>query len=303
MRTVDLFAGLGGLSEGARQAGCTTVWAGNHWALACEYFQRNHGIKPYQQDLQQANWTLVPQHDLLLAAPACQGHTPARGKERPHHDACRSTAWAVVSALECHRTPLAVVENVKAFLKWSLFPAWCSALSALGYAVSPHLIDFADLGVPQHRERTLIVLSRSKHPIEIQLPRRAHVPASSIIDFSAGRWSPIERPGRAAATLQRIANGRRQHGDRFLTPYYASGSGLTGRSLDRPIGTITTIARWAVIDGDRMRMVMVDEARKAMTIPDSYAMPENGRDAMFLMGNAVPPEGARQFIEALRKVA
>ncbi|NMW26134.1 DNA cytosine methyltransferase, partial [Rhodanobacter denitrificans] len=197
MRAIDLFAGVGGLSEGARQAGCTTVWAGNHNAIACEYFQRNHGIKPYQQDLQQANWTLVPQHDLLLAAPACQGHTPARGKERPHHDACRSTAWAVVSALECHRTPLAIVENVPAFLRWSLFPAWRSALTALGYAVAPHVIDFADLGVPQHRKRTLIVLSRSKHPIELQLPRFDHVPASSIIDFVGGRWSPIVRPGRA----------------------------------------------------------------------------------------------------------
>lgn len=31
MNAVDLFAGLGGFSEGAEQAGCRVVWAGNHW--------------------------------------------------------------------------------------------------------------------------------------------------------------------------------------------------------------------------------------------------------------------------------
>ncbi|NMW25958.1 DNA cytosine methyltransferase, partial [Rhodanobacter denitrificans] len=111
------------------------------------------------------------------------------------------------------------------------------------------------------------------------------------------------RPGRAAATLARIANGRRQHGDRFLIPYYASGSGLTGRSLDRPIGTITTRDRWAVIDGDRMRMITVAEGRRAMTIPPDYKMPAANKDSMFLLGNAVPPLGARRFVEALRKAA
>src|SRR5690606_22140938 len=132
------------------------------------------------------DWTAVPAHDLLLASPSCTGHTPARGKEQPHHDAARSTAWAVVSALECHATPFAIIENVPAFLKWSLFPAWCSALDALGYAVAPHSVDAADAGVPHDRLRTLIGVSRSKHPITLVMPQRAHVPASSIVDFSAG---------------------------------------------------------------------------------------------------------------------
>jgi DNA (cytosine-5)-methyltransferase 1 len=162
-------------------------------------------------------------------------------------------------------------------------------------------VDCADLGVPQHRERVFIVLSRSEHPIELRLPQRAHVPASSIIDFTAGRWSPINRPGRAAKTLSRIERGRQQHGERFLTAYYGATRG--GRSLAEPIGTITTRDRWAVIDGDRMRMLTVPEARRAMTFPESYALPENGRLAMHLLGNAVPPTAAREVIHALRAAA
>lgn len=302
MRAIDLFAGAGGFSTGAVMAGCKVVYAANHWPAAVEIHAANHaGTEHACQDLQQADWTRVPAHDLLLASPACQGHTPARGKERPHHDACRSTAWAVVSALECHRTPFAIVENVPAFTKWALFPAWCSALHALGYSVAPHVIDCADLGVPQHRERVFIALARSRAPIELRMPHVERVPAARIIDFDAGRWSPIERKGRAANTLARIANGRRQHGDRFLIAFYGATKG--GRGLDRPIGTITTRDRWAVIDGDRMRMLMVDEARRAMTFPASYVLPDNGRVAMHMLGNAVPPLAAQRVIESLAEAA
>lgn len=302
LRAIDLFAGAGGFSTGARMAGCKVVWAANHWRAAVDVHAANHPETVHAcQDLHQADWTQVPEHDLLLASPACQGHTHARGKERPHHDATRSTAWAVVSALEYHRPPLAEVENVPAFTRWVLFRAWCEAITALGYAISPHLIDCADLGVPQHRERVFITLTRSKHPIQLKLPKRDHVPAASIIDFGAGRWSPIRRKGRAQATLARIANGRQQHGERFLTAFYGNERG--GRSLGRPIGTITTRDRWAVVDGDRMRMVSVAEARRAMTFPDDYRLPEKGREAMHMLGNAVPPLAACEVIRALAEAA
>ncbi len=302
MRAIDLFAGLGGFSEGAEQAGCQVVWAANHWPAAVQVHANNHPETAHVcQDLQQADWTQVPTHDLLLASPACQGHTRARGKERPHHDATRATAWAVVSALECHRPALGLIENVPEFTRWQLFPAWCSAINALGYAISPHLVDAADHGVPQNRERVLIALTRSKHPIQLALPRREHVPAASIIDFDAGRWSAVEKPGRSAATLGRVQNGRRQHGDRFLTAFYGKERG--GRSLSRPVGTITTRDRWAVVDGSRMRMLSVDEARRAMGFRATYQLPDRQRDAMHMLGNAVCPPVVRDVIEALRAAA
>lgn len=302
MRAIDLFAGLGGFTEGAEQAGCRVVWAANHWRAAVDMHARNHpDIEHACQDLHQQDWTQVPTHDLLLASPACQGHTPARGKERPHHDACRSTAWAVVSALECHRPPLALVENVPHFTKWTLYPAWCAALTALGYAVAPHIVDCADLGVPQHRERVFIALTRSRYPVRLKLSVQPHVAAAAIVDFTAGRWSPIRRVGRAANTLARIARGRAQYGSRFLTAYYGATRG--GRSLTEPIGTITTHDRWAVIDGERMRMLTVPEARRAMAFRADYQLPASAKDAMFMLGNAVPPPAAAEVIRALKVAA
>lgn len=307
MKAVDLFSGFGGFTTGAIAAGVKVVWAANHWRAAVDVHKLNHPDTDHAcQDLQQADWGYVPAHDLLLAAPCCQGHSPARGKANgnPQHDASRSTAWAVVSASEFHRPPVVIVENVPAFTKWALYPAWFSAMHALGYQVAPHVIDCADLGVPQNRVRLFLVCTRSRSPLFLHLPTTdRHTPASSFVDFSAGKWSPVNRPGRAAATLERVGNGRRLYGERFLMPYYGSGSGKTGRCLSRPIGTITTRDRWAVVDGDRMRMLTTDEGMAAMTFPADYKRPADHRLTMHMAGNAVPPLAAQRFIEAVRAAA
>lgn len=304
MKAIDLFAGAGGFSTGATMAGCRVVWAANHWPAAVQVHANNHPETAHAcQDLQQADWTQVPTHDLLMASPACQGHSRARGAERPHHDAQRSTAWSVVSAAEYHRPQAALIENVPEFAAWTLYPAWCAAMHALGYALAPMVLDAADHGVAQHRRRLFIVCTRSRHPVDLKLPRRAHVGADQVITFGSGNWSQIERPGRSANTLARICAGRKRFGARFVAPYYGSGSGETGRCLSRPLGTITTRDRWAVIDGDRMRMLTADECRTAMGFPDGYQLPETHREAVHMLGNAVCPPVARDVINALREAA
>lgn len=193
------------------------------------------------------------------------------------------------------------MENVPEFASWALYPAWCSAMEALGYAVSPNVLDAADYGVPQRRVRLFVVCTRSRSPLALDLPKQPHVPARSFVDFEAGSWSKIDRPGRAAKTLARVHSGRKHFGDRFLVAYYGSTKG--GRSLDRPIGSLTTRDRYGVIDGDRMRMLSVSEARAAMGFDSGYALPRQKKLAMHLLGNAVPPPLAARVIEALIKQA
>lgn len=302
MDTIDLFAGAGGFSTGAQQAGATIRWAGNHWPLAVHYHTENHPETAHGcEDLHRTDWTRVPDADIILAAPCCQGHSRARGKANgdPQHDASRGTAFAVVDALAAKRPQAFIVENVPDFMKWDLYEAWLGMVAACGYAVQPHLVNAADHGTPQDRERLLLVGTRSAAPLTLRMERTERIPASTFIDFASGAWSPVERPGRSAATLARVCAGRHAHGDRFLAPYYKSGSGTTGRSLDRPIGTITTRARWAVIDGDRMRMLTVDETRKASGFPDGYKLPAVAKDAIHLLGNAIPPPLARAAVKAL----
>jgi DNA (cytosine-5)-methyltransferase 1 len=306
IKAADLFAGLGGWSKGAQMAGVDVVWAANHWPAAVEWHSANNpGAVHVCQDLHQADWSTVPDHDLLLASPCCQGHSRARGKDagNPKHDSSRSTAWAVVSALEYHQPEAALIENVVEFLNWPLYPAWAAAVRALGYQIAPHTVDCADLGVPQNRVRLFLVITRSRAPLFLALPKLEHKPATSFIDFTAGNWSAIEKLGRSSATLERVRNGRQTFGDRFVMPYYSTGSGRTGRDLARPIGTLTTRDRWAVVDGAHMRMLTADEVLRGQSFPGDTKRPKQHALTVHLAGNAVPPKAGCEIILALQAAA
>ena len=304
MKAIDLFAGAGGFTAGATLAGLDVVFAANHWRSAVDTHAANHPETLHAcQDLQQCDWREVPEHDVLLASPACQGHSKARGKDQPHHDATRSTAWSVIAAAEYHNPELIVVENVTDFLKWKLYPAWAQALYSLGYAVTGKVIDAADHGVPQHRERVFVVATKSQHPIEFELPQRDHVGIDQYIEWDSDGWSEIDKPGRATATLERVERGRAEYGDRFVMPYYGNGSGLTGRDVTRPLGTVTTRDRWALVKGDKMRMLNTTENKAAMAFPSDYILPPRKSLALHLLGNAVCPPVACDLLTAIREAA
>lgn len=300
LRCVDYFAGLGGWSEGARSAGARVLMAINHWRRAVDTHTLNHPETMHEcQDLGLYDATQLPDHDLLIASPSCVGHTPARGKERPHHDETRATAWCVVTALEAKRPPFFVVENVPAFQNWELFGVWEMACAALGYSVRPHVVDASEWGVPQQRVRLIITGSRIGAAPQLVTPNLPGQHAREIIDWNRGEWSRVGR--RAARTMTCIRHGRANFGDRFLVPYF--GSTVTSRSVDRPIGTITTKDRYLAVDGGRCRMLLVEEYRRAMSFPDSYVLTGTQTEQKKMLGNAVPPVLARGIIEQIARVA
>lgn len=296
---IDLFAGAGGFTAGAEAAGVHVLWAANHWPDAVEVHARNHPRTEHScQDLQQADWSAVPDHDLLLASPACQGHSFAGqpGRRRrgviAKQQADRNTAWAVVSCAEVKRPRTILVENVAAFLRWPLLPAWMHALELLGYELRTQVFDVADFGVPQNRKRA-IVSARLGEPLELASPGLAHRPFGPSIDWNAGDWKPLREntPGvrrRVYAARRRIGEGR------FLTHYV---TGHRGRELSRPIGCVTTKAQWAVVRGDHSRMLTPVELRRAMGFDDDYYLPPGSTLATRLLGNAMPPGFARDLIQ------
>jgi DNA (cytosine-5)-methyltransferase 1 len=148
-----------------------------------------------------------------------------------------------------------------------------------------------------------LVLSRSRTPLVLYLPKRTHRSIAEVIEWDNHQWNPIDTPRRSQRTLRRINAGRATHGHTFVAPYYSSGSGLTGRSIDRPIGTISTIDRWAIIRGDRMRMLQPSEIRAAMGFRKDYVLPPTRREAIHLMGNAVCPVVATDLIHAIQRAA
>jgi len=305
MRTGDLFAGWGGFSEGAEDAGATAVFGANHWKLACDVFRMNHPkAEIFEQSLGEADFSAFPDIDVMLAGPSCKGFTRARGKERSWHNKLRNTMWAVINGLEVLKPPVVIIENVPEVQDWPLYPGFMECLRLLGYATEVHLLDAADYGVPQNRIRWFCVGSLSKNPLGIKAALEGrkvpHLAAGDYIDWNYANWSPIERPGRSAKRLAQIKKARKDLGtDYFLFPYYGSGSGLTGRSVDRPIGTIVAHDIWAVACGDEMRMLQPHEAALLMGFPKKFQRAGTRREQMRGFGNAVCPPVARALFESI----
>ncbi len=293
---VDYFAGAGGWSTGAALAGIEVRAAVNHWARAVETHSANHpATRHYCQDAALIDPRELPAHDVFVASPACQGHSRARGTDRPHHDASRATAWCVVNAVEVCRPRWLAVENVPEFRAWALYPMWRAALAALGYAVGEHVLDAADFGAAQERRRLIVVAERDRPAPRIEAPGLAPAPARSVLDLDAGPWSPVA--GHAPRTLARIAAAQAAHGPDVLVAYYGSARG--GRPLARPLGTLTTRDRYALVRGDRMRMLSVEEQRRAQGFPDGYRLAGTRREQVHQLGNAVHVAVARGVLGQL----
>lgn len=295
MKAIDLFAGWGGFTLGAEMAGERVVYAANHWPLAVEAHRLNHPRTRHEcQDLRQADWSKLPAYDLLLASPACQGHsTASQPKRRQYHDALRATAWAVVDCADVTSPKALVVENVPSFRDWRLYAVWRQALETLGYELSEHVVTATDHGVPQRRSRLFVVGTR-RPGFRYAQPQQLMEPAfGPCIEWDAPGWRPVSSTTKAAQA--RIAAGRNRCGDTFLTQHV---TGHRGVPLDQAVRTVTTKDQWAVVRGREYRPLTAREYARAMGFPDGYGWPEgcSKTDLVKGLGNAVCPPVARDLV-------
>lgn len=300
LTAVDLFAGAGGTSTGAVMAGVRVLAAVNHWPRAIETHTAAHpGTAHHCEDAAVLDPTTLPAHDLLLASPSCTGHTRARGVERPHHDAARATAWCVLRVAEAQRPRAVVVENVAEMLAWACYRGWRLALSDLGYRISEQVLDAADVGVPQHRRRLFVVATRGRRPLAIEPGAHPWVAARTVVALDAPdtMWRPWRRL--VPASVARIEAAQSRFGPTCLVAYYGSDA---GRSLDAPLGTVTTHDRHMVVRGDVARMLSVSELLAAQGFPADYPLTGTHAERVMQVGNSVAPPMAAWVVRQVAAV-
>ncbi|WP_318493475.1 DNA cytosine methyltransferase [Photobacterium leiognathi] len=300
MKAIDLFAGAGGTSLGATMAGLDVVFAANHNRIAVDTHELNFPKAQHEcQDLHQIDWSILPDHDWVFASPCCQGHSNAAGKNKlsKKADISRSTAFAVVHCLDIHDSPVCIVENVPSFREWRLFDSWCHAVRSMGYAISENVLNAADFGVPQNRERLFMVLTKSRNPIQLEFEKVEHVPARSFVDLTMEGHVFDDVSTRVPATQSRVANSKSVFGEIHLDAAY--GSANRGRSLDLPLGTVTCVNKHSLVIGDKIRPLTVGELAAAQSFPPDYKFPKKKTLAKQFIGNAVPPLMAKGVTEAV----
>jgi len=308
---MDMFCGAGGSSAGARLAGADVVHGIDAWALAAHTFRDNFDdatvdIRKLGPKSRPPRMLRQGDIDLLLASPECTNHSPAKGS-KPRSENSRRTSHYVFNFAKTLRPRWIVLENVVQIRNWRGFNTLIGELRNFGYYIRFEVLDAADFGVPQNRRRLFVLCDLDREPSEI-LPRtRRRKSAAAVVQLS-GRWPsrPLRLPERAAATIERAerAIAAIGKGRPFLIVYYGSDGGGGWQPLDRPLRTLTTLDRFGLVTWDgrepMLRMLQVDELRRAMGFPDTYRFDHGTRrDKIKMIGNGVCPPVMGAVIEEL----
>ncbi len=192
--------------------------------------------------------------------------------------------------------------------RWKHYKGFLAKLEALGYHVREQVLDSSHFGVPQRRRRLFITADREREPPTIKSVARPPKSAKDILHQNGYKFRPLRTKKRAGATLERADRAMKVVGEdeSFLLVYYGSDHSGGWQSLDRPLRTITTLDRFALItpspEGHMMRMLQVPELAAAMGFPKKFKL-EHGtrRERIHLIGNAVCPPVMRSLIRQLTK--
>lgn len=314
-RAFDLFCGGGGSSCGARMAGVELAGGVDAWEVAAEAYRQNFpGGLVYQSRIERLTATRVArevgQVDFLLASPECTNHSVAKGAS-PRCEVSRRTAFEVIRFARAMQPRWVVVENVTAMRNWHSYGEWLAGLERLGYRTLETTLDASDFGVAQSRRRLFVICDREDDP---QPPTKRRGPKPSVrsvlgsMNGQAAEWefTPLKSPGRAKPTLQRARRAIKEVGEEasFLLVYYGTDAAGGWQSLDRPLRTITTLDRFALVErngsGHVMRMLQPPELAAAMGFPKDYRWPETTRrNRIKLIGNAVSPPVMKAVVSRL----
>ena len=159
MKTVELFAGIGGFRIACDELGIKTIWANDIDPKASEVYRNNFGAKEHVEGDIEDYIDQIPKHDLLTAGFPCQPFSSA-GKKLGIEDARGTLFEKIVYVLNKNKPRYFVLENVKRLLsmdKGAHFATILDALSNLGYLVEWRLLNAVDFGLSQNRERIVIV--------------------------------------------------------------------------------------------------------------------------------------------------
>lgn len=312
MRGCDIFSGAGGSSAGARAAGIDVVAGIDMCGTATATFRANfpdaHVVTSRLEDVRIDEFKeQIGPVDVLLASPECRNHTCAKGAA-PRDESSRATAMEVVRYARALEPRWLVLENVVYMRPWSRYGELKSRLGELGYRLNELTLDASDFGVAQRRRRLFLVGDRERTPV-LALPKRRGRRRSvrSVLD-PTGTWktSPLFTARRAKATVERAKRGFEALGGKasFLLVYYSADGCGGWQSLDRPLRTITTVDRFALVEHDgatwRMRMLQVPELKRAMGFGDDFLLPVGTRrDRIRLLGNGVCPPVMETVLRSL----
>jgi DNA (cytosine-5)-methyltransferase 1 len=174
-RVISLFSGAGGMDLGFIKQGFEIVWANDMFDEAILTYKKNIGNHIVKGDITKIKSSEMPDDiDVVIGGFPCQGFSIAN-KNRDISDERNFLYKEMLRVIKDKKPKFFVAENVKGILslaKGEVFNLIKSDFENLGYKVEAKLLNAAEYGVPQQRERVFIIGSRITN--NILFPDKTH---------------------------------------------------------------------------------------------------------------------------------
>lgn len=288
---LDLFAGCGGLALGFESAGFETLGMEMDPNAAATY---NQNLIGECLQIKLTEETVFPSADIVIGGPPCQPFSV--GGLQSGVDDVRNGFPAFISAVAQVKPKLFLFENVRGLLykNKSYLDSVLSDLGSLGYKIDFKLLNASKFGVPQNRERVIVV----GHMSEWTWPDEA-VQIATVGD-AIGDLIEVSNPDDRFLTASQ---------DAYIKKYEDASKCVNPRDLylDRPARTLTCrnlagatgdMHRVKLKNGKRRR-INVREAARLQSFPDTFEFAGSSDSAFNQIGNAVPPLFAKQIAHSV----
>jgi DNA (cytosine-5)-methyltransferase 1 len=239
---VDLFAGMGGMSAGLRDAGFRIAAAVEIDEDARLTYSANHGGVPLLGDIRAVSAKKIKSAagvrvvDVVVGCPPCQGFTRLT-ENSGRRDPRNRLVMEFLRVVQELKPRVCMMENVPGLATRGrgLFGRLLRGLRAAGYRVAWDVVEMADYGVPQMRKRLVLMAGRG---FDVAIPRPTHRGAKrwrSVRDAIGMLPSPPTRScvlsGKRKETIpwhfsrdiskavrERLVHARKHGGSRFSLP-------------------------------------------------------------------------------------
>ena len=167
---VDLFAGIGGIRLGFEAVGGECVFSSEIDVDACKTYEANFNERP-QGDITKIAAEKIPDFDILLGGFPCQAFSIIGKKDGFDNETSGTLFFEIERILKAKRPVAFMLENVRnltAHDGGKTLRVIVAHLQSLSYDVHWKILNAMDYGLPQKRERIIIVGFRE--PTDFKFP-------------------------------------------------------------------------------------------------------------------------------------
>jgi len=300
---IDLFAGIGGIRLGFEKAGFNCVFSSEIDEKCIATYEANFKEKPFG-DIKQIEAKNIPNHEVLTAGFPCQPFSIS-GHQKGFNDTRGTLFFDILRIIKEKKPSVLMLENVK-HLKYHdggrTLNIILKHLDELGYKVSWQVLNAANFGVPQNRERIFIVGNKKRKFNFDSLKIKPSRNIEDILDYTGefeyldpSEYTLIESPRKQKSGLifagyrnRKIRKkGVRPNTEHLSRVHKQPNRIYSAKGTHPTLPSQETSGRFFILHNGKVRKLTVNECIKIMGFPEGFKMTSTNGEFYKQIGNSV----------------